>query len=239
MKVFFIIRSNKNKKVFFTFHGRFKPLTHKEERVDQNIISSATSINDSSEQIKAKVIKRYGNRKLYDTARSSYVVLADIAKMIRNEEEVRIIDNDTKDDITTATLIQIIFGSEKKSSSPAPLKILKSIIKNGDGSFSNYLADLGLDLINPQIIDENITIEEGTEENTEENTEEENTERDIATNDLYSATIKKVKQFHQPKRILGALSQSALGQGSLGQGSSRETSKTMLPTSNGHLAKKK
>ena len=64
--------------------------------------------------------------------------------MIRNEEEVRVIDNETKDDITSATLTQIIFGAEKKSPCSAPLNILKSIIKKGDGSLSNFLAEMGL-----------------------------------------------------------------------------------------------
>ena len=91
-----------------------------------------------------KIIKRYGNRKLYDTEQSSYVVLSDIAKMIRNNEEVCVIDNETKDDITTSTLTQIIFGAEKKSNFSAPLNILKSIIMKGDGSLSNFLAEMGL-----------------------------------------------------------------------------------------------
>lgn len=91
-----------------------------------------------------KIIKRYGNRKLYDTEQSSYVVLNDIAKMIRNNEEVCVIDNETKDDITNSTLTQIIFGAEKKSNLSAPLDILKSIIMKGDGSLSNFLAEIGL-----------------------------------------------------------------------------------------------
>ncbi|MDE0118381.1 MAG: polyhydroxyalkanoate synthesis regulator DNA-binding domain-containing protein [Bdellovibrionales bacterium] len=131
--------------------------------MDQNIINRAASMSHSPRQTKAKVIKRYGNRKLYDTEQSSYVVLNDIAKMIRNEEEVRVIDNETKDDITSATLTQIIFGAEKKSSYSTPLDVLKSIIKKGDGSFSNFLAEMGL--FKAQITDNKITIEEnGTEE---------------------------------------------------------------------------
>ena len=109
--------------------------------MDQDFISSAAS---REAHRKAKIIKRYGNRKLYDTEQSSYVVLNDIAKMIRNEEEVQIIDNETKSDITSATLTQIIFGAEKKSHCSAPLDILKSIIRKGDGSFSNFLAEMGL-----------------------------------------------------------------------------------------------
>ena len=91
-----------------------------------------------------KIIKRYGNRKLYDTEQSSYVVLNDIAKMIKNNEEVRVIDNETKDDITNSTFTQIIFGAEKRASCSVPLNILKSIIMKGDGSLSNFLAELGL-----------------------------------------------------------------------------------------------
>ena len=133
--------------------------------MDQNIINRVAPMNTSPRQTKAKVIKRYGNRKLYDTEQSSYVVLNDIAKMIRNEEEVRVIDNETKDDITSATLTQIIFGAEKKSSYSAPLDILKSIIKKGDGSFSNFLAEMGL--FKAQITDNKITIEESrTDSNT-------------------------------------------------------------------------
>ena len=72
------------------------------------------------------------------------MVLNDIAKMIRNQENVKVIDNETKDDITLSTLTQIIFGAEKKTTVSAPLDILRSIIKEGDGSFSSFLAKIGL-----------------------------------------------------------------------------------------------
>lgn len=91
-----------------------------------------------------KIIKKYGNRKLYDTEQSSYVVLKDIEKMIRNKEEIQVIDNETQDDITIPTLTQIIFSSEKKSKVSPPVNVLKSIIQEGDGSFSSFLAKLGL-----------------------------------------------------------------------------------------------
>lgn len=92
---------------------------------------------------KVKIIKRYQNRKLYDTQQSCYVTLDDIAKMIRNTEEVMVIDNKTKRDITAATLTQIIFEAEKKAGSYAPLRTLRDIIQNQDGSMSAYLAKLG------------------------------------------------------------------------------------------------
>jgi polyhydroxyalkanoate synthesis repressor PhaR len=92
---------------------------------------------------KIKIIKRYQNRKLYDTQQSCYVTLDDIAKMIRTNEEVMVIDNKSKNDITAATLTQIIFESEKKASQYAPLFTLREIIQNANGSISSYLAKLG------------------------------------------------------------------------------------------------
>jgi polyhydroxyalkanoate synthesis repressor PhaR len=92
---------------------------------------------------RTKIIKRYQNRKLYDTQQSCYVTLDDIAKMIRSDEDVMVIDNKSKNDITAATLTQIIFESEKKASQYAPLFTLREIIQTGNGSISNYLAKLG------------------------------------------------------------------------------------------------
>ena len=91
-----------------------------------------------------KIIKKYGNRKLYDTEQSSYVVLKDIEKMVRNKEEIQVIDNETQDDITISTLTQIIFSSEKKSKMSPPVNVLKAIIQEGDGSFSAFLAKMGV-----------------------------------------------------------------------------------------------
>lgn len=97
----------------------------------------------ASASTKTKIIKRYQNRKLYDTQQSCYVTLDDIAKMIRTNEDVMVIDNKTKNDITAATLTQIIFEAEKKASQYAPLFTLREIIQNANGSISSYLAKLG------------------------------------------------------------------------------------------------
>lgn len=94
--------------------------------------------------VRTKIIKRYQNRKLYDTQQSCYVTLDDIAKMIRANEEVMVIDNKTKSDITAATLTQIIFEAEKKAAQYAPLFTLREVIQNGNGSISSYLAKLGV-----------------------------------------------------------------------------------------------
>src|SRR3954469_8673344 len=89
---------------------------------------------------KAKIIKRYQNRKLYDTDASCYVTLDEIAEMIQQGEEVSVVDNRNQKDITAITLTQIIFEKQKKSESPVPISTLRHIIQQGDGSFSSYLS---------------------------------------------------------------------------------------------------
>lgn len=110
-----------------------------------DVLNGQKSLNlmHSANNSKVKIIKRYQNRKLYDTQQSCYVTLDDIAKMIRTNEEVMVIDNKSKNDITAATLTQIIFEAEKKASQYAPLFTLREIIQNGNGSISNFLAKLG------------------------------------------------------------------------------------------------
>ena len=75
-----------------------------------------------------RVIKRYSNRKLYDTKDSRYVTLLQIAEMVRGGEEVQIIDNNTKDDLTEVTLAQIIYEEQKSHSRNVPLQTLKDLI---------------------------------------------------------------------------------------------------------------
>lgn len=117
--------------------------------------NTMNSTNSTKVPGKVKIIKRYQNRKLYDTQQSCYVTLDDIAKMIRANEDVMVIDNKSKNDITAATLTQIIFESEKKASQYAPLFTLREIIQHGNGSISSYLAKLGafpIDYMTKQVV---------------------------------------------------------------------------------------
>lgn len=84
----------------------------------------------------ARVIKRYANRKLYDTQHSRYVTLDQISEMIRAGDEVKIVDNKTKEDLTSVTLAQIIFEEEKKQRSFMPLGAMRNIIQNGGEWFA-------------------------------------------------------------------------------------------------------
>ena len=84
----------------------------------------------------ARIIKRYANRKLYDTQHSRYVTLEQISEMIRHGDEVKIVDNKTKEDLTSVTLAQIIFEEEKKQRSFLPLGAMRNIIQNGGEWFA-------------------------------------------------------------------------------------------------------
>lgn len=86
-----------------------------------------------------KVIKRYQNRKLYDTNQSCYVTLDEIAQMIRNGDDLKVVDNKSKLDITAVTLTQLLYESERRSKNGVPVDLLKEIIRGGDGSFSGYI----------------------------------------------------------------------------------------------------
>ena len=86
-----------------------------------------------------KIIKRYQNRKLYDTEASTYVTLDDISKMIRGGEDVKVIDNKSKKDLTSVTLAQIIFEEQKKQREILPLAALRRIIQTGGESIQEFV----------------------------------------------------------------------------------------------------
>ena len=86
-----------------------------------------------------KIIKRYQNRKLYDTHESVYVTLDEITKMLKAGDDLRVIDNKTKNDITATTLTQLLHERERKAKVQPSLDLLREIIRFGDGSFSGYI----------------------------------------------------------------------------------------------------
>ncbi len=93
--------------------------------------------SDEQNDKPSKLIKRYSNRKLYDTARSKYVTLDEISRMIKAGEEVTIIDNETKEDLTSVTLTQIMYEEEKKESR-MPLGMLRDMIQTGGSTIQEF-----------------------------------------------------------------------------------------------------
>jgi len=83
-------------------------------------------------EARPRLIKRYANRKLYDTRDSRYVTLQQIADYVRAGQEVTIIDNKSKEDLTNVTLAQIIYEEEKKGDKERrSVRSLRSFIQEG------------------------------------------------------------------------------------------------------------
>lgn len=89
-----------------------------------------------------RIIKRYQNRKLYDTFQSCYVTLEEIAQIIREGNEIKVIDNKTKNDITYMTQIQLLFDQERKSTRVGSVNLLKRVIRSEEGTFTGYIKQL-------------------------------------------------------------------------------------------------
>lgn len=74
-------------------------------------------------------IKKYANRRLYNTAKSSYVTLEHLAAMVRESQDFVVFDAKTGEDITRSVLTQIIFEEEAKGASLLPANFLRQIIR--------------------------------------------------------------------------------------------------------------
>jgi len=88
-----------------------------------------------------RIIKRYSNRKLYDTKDSRYVTLQQIGEMVRRGEDVQIIDNKTKEDKTEVTLALIISEDLKNRPQSVPLGMLRTLIQKRGDRFLSQLRD--------------------------------------------------------------------------------------------------
>ena len=77
-------------------------------------------------------IKKYGNRRLYDTSTSQYINLEKIAALIRDGKEVRVVDAKTGEDLTRVTLTQIIVEDAKGGPTGLPLALLRQLIVASD-----------------------------------------------------------------------------------------------------------
>jgi polyhydroxyalkanoate synthesis repressor PhaR len=80
----------------------------------------------------AVLIKKYGNRRLYDTAGSRYVNLEDIAALIREGKDVKVVDAKNGQDLTRVTLTQIITEDAKEKPTGLPLELLRQLIVASD-----------------------------------------------------------------------------------------------------------
>lgn len=99
---------------------------------------------EESSQDGAIVIKRHGNRRLYNTETKRYVTYEDLAKLVRDGNDIKVIDSTSKEDVTKAVLIQVILEEEKNNQSVLPTEFLFQILRSREESvqdfFKNHLA---------------------------------------------------------------------------------------------------
>lgn len=131
-------------------------------------------------------IKKYPNRRLYNTIESRYITLEDLAQMIREDRQFKVLDSKTQEDVTRITVIQIILNQELDGLNVLPLELIKQLIKLYNNpiskTFNEFLlnamqqfnanSSMYKDIINPQQIPQqaaewNSYIQKINESNTE------------------------------------------------------------------------
>ena len=94
-------------------------------------------------------IKKYSNRRLYDSTNKSYVTLDDIASLIREGSEIKVIDSQSGEDITKLVLIQVILESEKNKEDILPVSFLHMLIKYGNQVAKDFFENYFLMMFQP------------------------------------------------------------------------------------------
>ncbi len=94
-------------------------------------------------------IKKYSNRRLYDSTNKKYVTLEDIAARIREGSEINVIDSQSGEDITKVILIQVILESEKNKEDMLPVSFLHLLIKYGNQVAKDFFENYFLMMFQP------------------------------------------------------------------------------------------
>jgi polyhydroxyalkanoate synthesis repressor PhaR len=102
------------------------------------------------------VIKRYPNRKLYDTATKRYITLEEIASLIRQGQEVVVIDHASGEDLTAITLSQVILEQERKQEGFVPRAVLAGLVRAGGDTVATLRRALAAPLNLARQVDEEI-----------------------------------------------------------------------------------
>jgi polyhydroxyalkanoate synthesis repressor PhaR len=99
------------------------------------------------------VIKRYPNRKLYDTEAKQYITLEGIGALIREGKEVRVVDHTSGEDLTTLTLAQVILELERKRTGFLPQGVLTGLIRAGGDALGSLRRSLAFPLERAHLMD--------------------------------------------------------------------------------------
>jgi len=102
------------------------------------------------------IIKRYPNRKLYDTEARQYITLEGVAALIRQGRELKVVDHASGEDLTAVTLTQIILEQEKKQGGFLPQAVLAGLIRAGGETLTLLRRTLAWPLDLTRQVDEEI-----------------------------------------------------------------------------------
>lgn len=97
------------------------------------------------------VIKKYSNRRLYDTKHKKYVTLDEIGALIREGNEIKVIDTQTGEDISKLILIQVVLESEKNKEDILPASFLHMLIKYGNKIARDFIENSFLMMFQPYL----------------------------------------------------------------------------------------
>ena len=87
------------------------------------------------------IIKRYGNRRLYNTETQTYVNYQDLIKLVQEGQDIKVIDSTTKEDVTKAVLIQLILEEEKDKKSILPTPFLFQLLRSREESMQDFFTN--------------------------------------------------------------------------------------------------
>ncbi|MBS0288170.1 MAG: polyhydroxyalkanoate synthesis repressor PhaR [Proteobacteria bacterium] len=114
-----------------------------------------------------RIIKKYPNRRLYDTAISSYITLEDVRRLVVEQVEIKVIDARSQNDITHSTLLQIIIEQEENGPPIFSIESLQGMIRSYGGSMQVMLSKMfeqGMELFSNQQMLFKTSLAEGYDE---------------------------------------------------------------------------
>src|SRR5438552_560659 len=100
-------------------------------------------MNNTAPATEPVVIKKYANRRLYDTGTSAYITLEDLCKLVKGGKDFKVVDAKSGQDLTRQVLTQIILEQEIKGNQVLPTSFLRNVIRFYDdkmqGVFQQYM----------------------------------------------------------------------------------------------------
>lgn len=123
---------------------------------------SSNNITKSGEKMLPEqvIIKKYSNRRLYDTSHKKYITLDEIGNLIKEGNEIKVIDSQTDEDITKVILMQVVLESEKNKEDILPASFLHMLIKYGNRMARDFFENYFLIMFQPYL-----SIQEGMKKN--------------------------------------------------------------------------